>query len=136
MLDFKKISDIKLPKPNELQKITKEHDIYNETPQESQSDHKNNEALKLVQDKAREDTNTLKIENANLEKLAKHRISYSWWIFAFVFTFLILVLSILLLSGFKIIVLSDNVLNTLLATNMVQIVGVLYIVAKWLYPNK
>ena len=136
MLDITKINDINLPNPDELKDTTEEGKVYSETPQESQIDHKGNEALKLVQDKARESTNKLKIENGNLEKIAKHRITYSWWIFGFVVTFLILVLTILLLSGFKIIELNDNVLNTLLATNMVQVVGVLYIVAKWLYPNK
>jgi len=136
LFNIAKIKDIKLPTPDELKDSTKEGEVYSETPQESQVDHKGNEALKLVQDKARESTNKLKIENVNLEQLAKHRIAYSWWIFGFVVTFLILVLTILILSGFKVIELNDNVLNTLLTTNMVQVVGVLYIVAKWLYPNK
>ena len=135
MIDISKIQNIQLEEPSRLNTSSEEENIYTETAQESQLDHKNAEALKLLQDKAREENHKLTIENGNLEKLAKHRITYSWWIFGFVVIFLTMVLLIVTLNGFQIMKLNDNVIDTLLATNMVQVVGILYIVAKWLYPQ-
>ena len=68
--------------------------------------------------------------------MSKHRIKYSWYIFYFVICFVLLTLLILVCVGKNQLQLSDDVLITLFATNMVQVVGVLYIVAKWLYPYK
>lgn len=135
MLNFKKIEGVKLPNPEELKDSTEEEKVYDETPQESQTDHKGNEALKLLQDKARQENNKLKIENDNLQNLANHRIEYSKWIFKLVTFVIIIVFTIVILDGFDIINLDKETLDILLKTNTVQVVGVLFIVAKWLYPN-
>ena len=134
--DINKIEEIKLPAPSSLNQFSDEEQIYTEAPSESQNDHKSVEALKLVQEKAREENNKLKIDNQNLKDLATHRIKYSKWILGFVILFVSTVLIILILSGYKILIFNDNVIDVLLATNTVQVVGVLYIVAKWLYPQK
>lgn len=136
MINISKIKDITLPNPSDLKDKTDEEKVYNESPQESQTDHKSIEALKLVQDKAREENNKLKIENGNLEKLAKHRITYSWAIFVFVVVVVLIVLGIFIFSGLGKLTLSTDNLDTLLQTNTVQAIGILYIIAKWLYPNK
>lgn len=129
------ISKVQLPTPSELKDKTDEEEIYVETPDEIQDEHKNANVLKEVQEKAREAVNTLKIENQNLQKLADHRIRYSWAILAFVVVFCLLVLRVVFLVGSEEMKLSDTVLNMLLGTTMVQVIGVLYIVAKWLYPQ-
>jgi hypothetical protein len=133
--NINKIKDLNLPSPEQLKNSTEEEKVYTETPQESQIDHKGNEALKLLQDKARQENNKLKIENENLKNLADHRIEYSKWIFKLVSAVIAVVFIILLLDGFEIINLDKETLDILLKTNAVQVVGVLFIVAKWLYPN-
>jgi hypothetical protein len=134
------------PIPTDLKDTTNEEEVYSETEEEAQSDHKDKEALDAIKAKATESlqeyklkNKKLEIENQNLQTLAKHRINFSWAIFAFVIAFVLFALSIVVLSGiseestFKLNI-NDNVLDIILATNTVQVVGVLYIVAKWLYP--
>ena len=135
MVDIAKIGSVNLPEPSELKTSTDEEGVYNETPAESQTDHKSIEAFKLLQDKAREENNKLKIDNENLKKLADHRIDYSKWIFKLVASFIGAVFSIVVLDGFGVIEVEKDTLDILLKTNTVQVVGVLFIVAKWLYPN-
>lgn len=130
------IKSIKLPNIKDIERAKKEEKTFIEEPQESQEEHKNEEALKILQEKAKAELSKLTIENDNLKNLSQHRITYSWWIFGFVVLFVLIVLGIIVSNGLSWIVLNDNVLNILLATNTVQVVGVLYIIAKWLYPNK
>lgn len=125
------INSSKSPQPSDLENITDEDSIFYEPIDERYKDHKNTELLIQFREKA----NKLKIENENLKKLANHRITYSWWIFGFVVLFVLLSFMIIILSGLDVLKLNDNVLDVLLGTNMAQVVGVLYIVAKWLYPN-
>ena len=136
MSDVNKIKEIELPSPSSLSQSSNEEQIYSETPAESQHDHKSIEALKLVQEKAREENNKLKIENQNLQNLASHRIVYSWWIFAFVVLVVIIILGIFIASGLGTLTISSDNLDTLLQSNTVQVIGILYIIAKWLYPQK
>lgn len=135
-MNIEEIINIKLPPPEELKNSTDEEKIYNETSEEAQGDHKKNQEIRLLQEKARVENNTLKIKNSNLENLAGHRIAYSWGLFGFVVLFMVSTLAVLLLSGKDNLTLSDTVLTVLLGTNMTQVIGVLYIVTKWLYPQK
>lgn len=136
MINIAKIKSVSLDKPSDLKDTTDEEEVYKESPEESQTDHKSIEALKLVQNKAREENNKLKIENGNLKKLAEHRIAYSWAIFIFVVIVVLIVLGIFIFSGLGKLTLSTDNLDTLLQTNTVQAIGILYIIAKWLYPHK
>ncbi len=129
------IDSADIPEPSELKSETGEAVLFDETSDETQVDHKNAELVKELIRKAREDVHKLEIENENLKKLADHRIQYSWGIYGFVFFFVTFSLAIVVLSGLKVLQINDNVLDVLLGTNMIQVVGVLYIVAKWLYPN-
>lgn len=92
----------------------------------------------------------LEIENDDLAKLGPHRRKSSWFILGVVFVFVLIAFSILFMSSFQIqsttedkavlfrtlIKLDNEVIMTLLATNTVQVVGLLYVVAKWLFPGK
>ena len=116
MVDITKIESVNLPKPNELKDSTEEEQVYNETPEESQIDHKSLEALTLVQDKAREENNKLKIINENLTNLANHRIDYSKWIFKLVAGVIVAVFGIVILDGFGVIEVETATLDILLKT--------------------
>lgn len=130
------------PIPNDLKETTNEEEVYSETVEEAQSDHKGKEALDAIKSKATEalqeyklKNEKLEIENQNLQKLATHRINFSWAIFGFVIAFVLFALSIVVLSGLSEestwkLTINDNVLDIILATNTAQVIGVLYIVAK------
>jgi hypothetical protein len=116
--------------------------IEEEQEYSSPSDDDNDKSASIqISEKAKEQVNKLKIaneklkiDNDNLKKLAEHRIKYSWAIFIFVICFVSVSLGIVILSGLNILCLSDTILGALQGTNMVQVIGVLYIVTKWLYP--
>lgn len=133
MKSIKEIIGIKTPEPKDLQQTTQEEEIFNSYPNLEKEYKEQKEAELLTQMK--EKANKLKIENDNLKKLADHRIRYSWAILIFVVLFVIASITTVILTGNKILTINDNVLDILLATNTVQVVGVLYIVAKWLYPT-
>lgn len=76
----------------------------------------------------------LVIENTNLKKLSDHRLHYSWAIFVFVVLYTLSFIAIFVLVGIKFLCINDSVMKIFLGTNTIQIVGILYIVAKWLYP--
>ena len=134
----------------ELENQSREEELFEVTEAKSHTEHKLLEASKATLDIAKEKIRKLEIENDDLAKLGPHRRKYSWCILGFVFIFVVIAFSILLLSSFQIqsitedktlffrtfIKLDNEVLMTLLATNTVQVVGLLYVVAKWLFPIK
>ena len=136
MSSIENIKDVELPIPKDLGDSTDEETVYGETLEESQSDHKSREEFRLLQEKAREAINKLRIENENLKNLADHRIQYSKWIFWLVAVVISTVFTILILGGLEVVKIDKETLTALLRTNTMQVVGVLFIVAKWLYPHK
>jgi hypothetical protein len=130
-------SDLKRFKPpTDLDESSKEEGIFVDDPGEDYDAQKKALAYKESSEKSKQEIQRLKIENADLEMLGPHRRKYSWWIFGFVAFFVLLAFITLFFTGLNIINLSENVLITLLTTNMFQVVGLLYIVAKWLFTPK
>jgi len=148
------IASAKLPK--DLSDSTEEESVYSETAEEVQQDHKGKEAFDALKETATQQVQELKhnnatllIQNENLKKLSEHRRFYSWAVLAFVAIVFFFTLTIVILSGNSIILnlpnkeflilprilLSEEVLLMLLGTNMVQVVGILWLVVKWLYPS-
>ena len=145
------IQDVELP--SDLKDESEEERLYEESSEESQQDHKSKEALEIAQQKMKElghKNETLRIKNANLEKLAKHRRWFSWAILAFVIAFVGVASYIVIQAGTPYmlsegelekpiiithLMLSDAVIMMLLGTNLVQVVGVLWLVVRWLYPS-
>jgi len=131
--------------PDEIDKVSAEETIFETREVDSHNEHKilqgKTQALELAKQKIR----TLKIQNDDLAQLGPHRRKYSWWVLGFSITFVVIVLTILVLSslqivagesGFRTIIkLENEVLITLLATNTVQVIGLLYVVARWLFPT-
>lgn len=146
-LSLDAIDHIKLPS---LEDSSKEEALYEAKEPKIHSEHKLLEAHEAVLAEAKQKIRKLEIENNDLALLGPHRRQYSWWILGFVILFVIISFSVLLMSsyqievigegksiGFRTLIKLDNeVLMTLLATNTVQVVGLLYVVAKWLFPTK
>lgn len=126
---IKDIDSISIPSPEELNINNEEETIF--------ADYIDDIPYEKTQEKflLKEKAKSLKIENDNLKKLNSHRINYSNYILCFVVVFVGLTIVIITLSGNKTLSINDNVLITLLSTNMFQVVGILYIVTKWLYPK-
>lgn len=121
---------------NDINNPTKEEDIFDNKEANNQSLTKyENEKFNQALTRNAEDIKRLKIKNDNLQKLAEHRIKYSVNILDFVVSFFAFVLIIIFLKGFKYIELDNDVLITILVTNAVDVIGILFIVAKWLYPQ-
>lgn len=133
--------------PTNLSNESEEEAIFEVIEEASHEDHKlrqgTEEALEIAKQKIR----TLQIKNDDLAQLGPHRRTYSWWILGFSIVFVACSVIIVFLSSYQILSaegdatkystllkLSDDVLMTLLATNTVQVVGLLFVVAKWLFP--
>ncbi len=110
-----------------------EEDIYEESNSEQEQDHKKAQAVGIYKAKLE----LLNTENIALKSLSQHRIQYSWAIFVLVSLFILasFVVAYMYGSG-HLDKLDTSIIITIFTTNMVQLVGVLYIVAKWLYPAK
>ena len=76
-------------------------------------------------------------ENRQHKKIFEFRIKIYRWLFWSICCYILLVLVLLLMTGyingFK---LDSSVLITLLSTTSANILGVFYIASKWLFPNK
>lgn len=134
----------------ELKEESREEELFEATEAKSHKEHKLLEAHETTLSIARAKIRKLEIENDDLAMLGPHRRKYSWWILGFVISFVLITFSILLMSSLQIeaatnekplsfrtlIILDNLVIMTLLATNTVQVVGLLYVVAKWLFPIK
>ncbi|PCK03621.1 MAG: hypothetical protein COA42_20460 [Alteromonadaceae bacterium] len=124
-----------------------EDELYQSSEKQSHEEHKVRGAQDEALGVAREKIRKLEIENDDLARLGPHRRKYSWWILYFVIAFVTVTFVTLLMSSYQIkisdgdayrtlINLDKEVVVTLLATNTVQVVGLLYVVAKWLFPSK
>lgn len=141
------LDKIRIP---DLDTDSKEEVLYEPTEKKSHVEHKLLEAHENTLNIAKERIRKLQIENNDLAMLGPHRRRYSWWILSFVIVFVLITFSILLLSAWQIeatstngtityrtlIALNEEVIITLLATNTIQVVGLLFVVAKWLFPTK
>lgn len=140
------IDELQLP---DLEDCSAEEALYAPSEPRTHQDHKLVEAHAHTLALAKQRIRTLEIENDDLALLGPHRRRYSWWILGFVMVFVATTFMVLLSSAIQVsvvqngesfyrslIVLDNDVLMTLLATNTVQVVGLLYVVAKWLFPTK
>ncbi|MEE8057341.1 MAG: hypothetical protein V3T17_05840 [Pseudomonadales bacterium] len=141
------LDDVQIP---DLENESREEELFEVTEAKSHKEHKLLEAHETTLSIARARIRKLEIENDDLAMLGPHRRMYSWWILGFVISFVLVTFSVLLMSSFQIeaitedkassfrtlIKLDNEVIMTLLATNTVQVVGLLYVVAKWLFPTK
>lgn len=131
-LIFEAINKIKVP--TDLKDTTEEIKLYELSANAvniDDTDSIDNTLVLKLQEKAKK----LKIKNDNLIKLADHRIQFSWAIFVFVLLFSFFSLMILVCKGNGKLDISDEVIIVLLGTTVINVVGVLYIVTKWLYPQ-
>ncbi len=64
-----------------------------------------------------------------------YRKYFSLWVMWIVPIWLVLVFALVVLCGFGICILSNSVLNTLLATTTANILGLAYIVLKGMFPQ-
>lgn len=131
-LIFEAINKIKIP--TDLKDTTEEIKLYELSANAvniDDTDSIDNTLVLKLQEKAKK----LKIKNDNLIKLADHRIQFSWAIFVFVLLFSFFSLMILVCKGNGKLDISDEVIIVLLGTTVINVVGVLYIVTKWLYPQ-
>ncbi|MBL1260374.1 MAG: hypothetical protein COB33_007580 [Thiotrichaceae bacterium] len=137
------IGDVKIP--DDISTTSEEEKIFWTTEVESHSEHKHLEGKSQALEIAKQQIRTLKISNDDLAQLGPHRRKYSWWVLVFTILFVFVVTLIVGLSSWQIevsekeyrtlIKLEDEVLITLLATTTVQVVGLLYVVARWLFPT-
>lgn len=141
------LDKVQLP---DLEKESAEEELFQASEASTHEDHKLAKASQAALNTAVQKIRKLAIENDDLAMLGPHRRKYSWWILSFVFFFVITTFSILVLSSIQIALpqkniespfytilnLDNEVLITLLATNTVQVVGLLFVVAKWLFPTK
>lgn len=142
-ISFRDIGKVKLP--GDLSEQSDEEKIFESKEVDSHHDHKHLEANKEALELARQRVRELTIRNDDLSRLGPHRRKFSWWILIFSASFVVCTMGIVLLSSYQVpineseystpIKLDDSVLITLLATNTVQVVGLLYVVAKWLFPS-
>ena len=146
-LTIESIDRVQLPPMDES---SLEEALFEAPEASTHEDHKLLEANKHTLEVAKQKIRKLEIENDDLAMLGPHRRTYSWWILAFVLAFVVITFVILVLSSLQIehvsktdvaqfytlLSLDNKVLMTLLATNTVQVVGLLYVVAKWLFPTK
>lgn len=65
----------------------------------------------------------------------EQRKQFSIWIFGIVCVYLLIVLVLLYLTGFSLTILSDTVLVSLLTTTTANVIGLLVIVARYLFPR-
>lgn len=71
------------------------------------------------------------------EDVHKMRKKFAPWLFGLVCVWLVVVSVAIFFSGFKFYCfnLSDKVLIAFIATTTANVLGLFYVVAKWLYPN-
>lgn len=137
------LDNIRIP---DLEDRSAEEALFEVNEKSAHSEHKLIEAREAQLGFAKEKIRKLEIENNDLAMLGPHRRRYSWWILGFVMFFVLMTFSVLMLSAiqldsledgvYSLIKLENEVVMTLLATNTVQVVGLLYVVAKWLFPTK
>tara|TARA_B100000745_G_C20154332_1_gene395603 strand:- start:1009 stop:1506 length:498 start_codon:yes stop_codon:yes gene_type:complete len=134
----------------DLEDTSAEEELFESSESAKHQEHKLLEAHSHALNLAKQRIRKLEIENDDLALLGPHRRHYSWWILGFVFLFVFTTFLLLVLSAVQIetpqsgqpstyhslIEIDNEVMMTLLATNTVQVVGLLYVVAKWLFPNK
>lgn len=146
-ISLSSLDDIEIP---ELEDSSIEEELFAATEEGSHKEHKVREAQESVLSLAKERIRKLEIENNDLAMLDPHRRLYSWWILGFAIAFVFITFTFLFLASYQtevitedkstiyktLIVLDKEVMMTLLATNTVQVVGLLYVVAKWLFPSK
>lgn len=65
----------------------------------------------------------------------EQRKQFSIWILGIVCVYLLIVLVLLYLTGFSLTILSDTVLVALLTTTTANVIGLLVIVARYLFPR-
>jgi hypothetical protein len=65
----------------------------------------------------------------------RERKKYALWIFAIITIWLYLILIIIIFTGLNIFKLHDNILITLLSTTTVNVFGLCFIVANYLFPK-
>lgn len=136
---FKDIENVDIP---ELEDESPEEELFTANEEDIHGDHTKAQMI----DRSKQIIRTLKLQNDNLIMLSNLRKNYSWAIFCLSAFFLIVSMTIVILSAiticngqpsecFSILDLSDDVLLMILGTNVTQVIGILFIVAKWLYPN-
>jgi len=146
-IPIESLDEIQLPT---LDRVSEEEAIYETTEASTHKNYKESQANQAALEEAQQKIRKLEIQNDDLAKLGPHRRRYSWWIFGFVSIFVAITFSILVLSSlqfeysnsngdhsfYTILKLDNSVLDTLLQTNMIQAIGLLLIVAKWLFSIK
>lgn len=68
--------------------------------------------------------------------MLSQRKLYAFLLFALSVVWLVCIAIILVLVGLKILVFSDNVLMVLIGTTTANVLGLFYIVTRWLFPEK
>lgn len=85
------------------------------------------------------DVDSLSKQKLELERYlqdTKHRKTFAWWIMWLDSIFLVLVLTIIVLCGLRVLFLPASVLNTLLATTTIEVIGLAYIILHGLFDTK
>lgn len=77
-----------------------------------------------------------KEEIEGLRQDRKQRKVFSYVIFGFMCIYMVATLAIVIFSGYKVLVLSDWVLITLLGTALANVIGIFNFVAKYLFHSK
>jgi hypothetical protein len=78
-----------------------------------------------------------KEHDLNVEKkMLGERTKYAMCIFVLSATWLIFIAVIIVHSGLKTLKFADSVLIALITTTTINVLGLFYIVARWLFPNK
>ena len=77
--------------------------------------------------------------NEEIEGLKQDRLQrkiFGYVIFGFMFLYMIAVLVLVYLQGFKAVCLSQTVTVTLLTTSLASVIGIFNFVVKYLFPNR
>lgn len=136
----------KAPIPEDLPKKSAEEDLYTTSEPAVHHDHKTSQALRM----AEEDIRKLNLENDALKAQNELRIKCSCYILWFVALFVIATFATLVAGSYELsytgkdgavtfrpfLAIDSKVLITLLTTTTIQVIGLLTIVVKWLFPNQ
>lgn len=136
--------------PDDLEGNNKELELFfSSNEPDVHSDHKTvaaqEETLELVKQRLRK----LTIENDDLAMLGPHRRLFSWFIFGFGVLFTVVTIVYLIAATVPVniqvgelmvertyVQVDDSVLKILLGTSLAQVVGLMYVVARWLFPSR
>jgi len=125
-----------MDRPQEPERIQRIHRIHiRRVPPDKPNPYAIDEFNKYKLDRLESEHDELKLKNQSLKQDIGLRKKYTRRTFYLICWWLIGILCILILSGFKLIDISDNVLIALIGGTTINVIGIFLVVAKYIFSR-